>query len=94
MNEALESLTDVSCRLQEKIWRSPERKKYGVLFIADMLLADRPTAKAISFGRRMLNAPIDDYYKGDEKIEFLIFCRFLRRACRYYNGNNSFNGGV
>ena len=94
MNEAIESLTEISCRLQEKIWRSPERKKYGVSFIADMLLVDRTTSEAIGFGRRLANCQPNDYYQGDESIEFFIFCRFLRRACRYYNGNNSFNGGV
>ena len=65
MNEAIESLTEISCRLQEKIWRSPERKKYGVSFIADMLLVDRTTSEAIGFGRRLVNCQPNDYYQGD-----------------------------
>ncbi len=89
-NPALESLTMLSMRLQEKIWRSPERKKFNVAFIADMLLMDRTTAEGISLGRQLVNADIADQ-GSDDWIDFFMFCRLLRSACRYHNGKNDFN---
>ncbi len=76
-NPALESLTAISVKLQELLWRSQIRKKFSVAFIGDMLLCGRTTNVAISMGRRMINNP--------ESLEFYDFALFCRDALKNYN---------